>query len=156
MHKNFDKGIHGYVLRLLRGADITLDKKYQSVAIGVHELVKRALVAFDKTAVATLTVVHRINPFRAASRLSLILSQKSADFLTCFGKNFKKARRFTKSLRALFIQLTPGAMKPSPRISPASVMIINVSVSICLIIFVSCGTSFFFTAQTTIFFSLPV
>lgn len=26
MHKNFDKGIHGYVLRLLRGADITLDK----------------------------------------------------------------------------------------------------------------------------------
>ena len=101
MHENFDKGIHGYVLRLLRGADITLDKKYQSVAIGVHELVKRALVALDKTAVATLTVVHWINPFEAASRLSLILSQKSADFLTCFGKNFKKARRFTKSLRAL-------------------------------------------------------
>lgn len=156
MNKNFDKGIHGYVLRLLRGADITLDKKYQSVAIGVHELVKRALVALDKTAVATLTVVHWINPFEAASRLSLILSQKSADFLTCFGKNFKKARRFTKKPPRFVIQLTPGAMKPSPRISPASVMIINVSVSTCLIIFVRWGTSFFFTAQTTMLFSLPV
>lgn len=101
MHKNFDKGIHGYVLRLLRRADITLDKKYQSVAIGVHELVKRALVALDKTAVATLTVVHWINPFEAASRLSLILSQKSADFLTCFGKILKKRGGSQKSLRAL-------------------------------------------------------
>ena len=156
VHENFDKGIHSYVLRLFGGADITFDEKYQSVSIGVHEFIKRTLIAFDKTAVATLTVVHRINPFRAASRLSLILSQKSADFLTQFRNFFKKSAEVQEKPPRFVIQLTPGAMKPSPRISPASVMIINVSVSICLIIFVSWGTSFFFTAQTTMFFSLPV
>ena len=80
---------------------LNFDEKYQSVSIGVHEFIKRTLIAFDKTAVATLTVVHRINPFRAASRLSLILSREMPDFLTQFRNFFKKSAEVQEKASAL-------------------------------------------------------